>query len=136
MISRTLAFLSCGAVICSAEKPLRDVVESSDLVSISTNQNWRDVAGENEITKKFIDWLVSSNRASNIMALRLDDEQNIVEVLWNICGYGDLELVRQLSGLDSLKSCEIFVLGGLFNCLLYTSPSPRDQRGSRMPSSA
>ena len=23
-----------------------------------------------------------------------------------------------------------------FNCLLYTSPSPRDQRGSRMPSSA
>ena len=31
-------------------------------------------------------------------------------------------------------------LNGLFaqrrNCLLYTSPSPRDQRGSRMPSSA
>ena len=27
--------------------------------------------------------------------------------------------------------------GGLYNaCLLYTSPSPRDQRGSRMPSSA
>ena len=27
-------------------------------------------------------------------------------------------------------------LYSLFNCLLYTSPSPRDQRGSRMPSSA
>ena len=26
--------------------------------------------------------------------------------------------------------------GGLGICLLYTSPSPRDQRGSRMPSSA
>ena len=25
---------------------------------------------------------------------------------------------------------------GLYACLLYTSPSPRDQRGSRMPSSA
>ena len=25
---------------------------------------------------------------------------------------------------------------GIGNCLLYTSPSPRDQRGSRMPSSA
>ena len=25
---------------------------------------------------------------------------------------------------------------GVFICLLYTSPSPRDQRGSRMPSSA
>ena len=28
------------------------------------------------------------------------------------------------------------VLGLLVGCLLYTSPSPRDQRGSRMPSSA
>ena len=27
-------------------------------------------------------------------------------------------------------------LSGNFPCLLYTSPSPRDQRGSRMPSSA
>ena len=26
--------------------------------------------------------------------------------------------------------------GRYFDCLLYTSPSPRDQRGSRMPSSA
>ena len=28
------------------------------------------------------------------------------------------------------------VLPESYNCLLYTSPSPRDQRGSRMPSSA
>ena len=26
--------------------------------------------------------------------------------------------------------------GNKLDCLLYTSPSPRDQRGSRMPSSA
>ena len=31
-------------------------------------------------------------------------------------------------------SCQI--PGPIKNCLLYTSPSPRDQRGSRMPSSA
>ena len=30
----------------------------------------------------------------------------------------------------------IFRLRGGNSCLLYTSPSPRDQRGSRMPSSA
>ena len=30
----------------------------------------------------------------------------------------------------------IVLLTGNGNCLLYTSPSPRDQRGSRMPSSA
>ena len=29
-----------------------------------------------------------------------------------------------------------FVLTSCTDCLLYTSPSPRDQRGSRMPSSA
>ena len=28
------------------------------------------------------------------------------------------------------------MLAGIDGCLLYTSPSPRDQRGSRMPSSA
>ena len=28
------------------------------------------------------------------------------------------------------------ITGGPYSCLLYTSPSPRDQRGSRMPSSA
>ena len=27
-------------------------------------------------------------------------------------------------------------MGQISDCLLYTSPSPRDQRGSRMPSSA
>ena len=30
----------------------------------------------------------------------------------------------------------IFMMAGAYTCLLYTSPSPRDQRGSRMPSSA
>ena len=35
--------------------------------------------------------------------------------------------------LDCRQVAEIIEAG---NCLLYTSPSPRDQRGSRMPSSA
>ena len=46
-----------------------------------------------------------------------------------------LEDVPSLSADDgqvviSVKAC------GVNYCLLYTSPSPRDQRGSRMPSSA
>ena len=36
----------------------------------------------------------------------------------------------RLNANDKLK------IRGLHTCLLYTSPSPRDQRGSRMPSSA
>ena len=31
---------------------------------------------------------------------------------------------------------EAELIDWIHNCLLYTSPSPRDQRGSRMPSSA
>ena len=36
----------------------------------------------------------------------------------------------------SLKELSLFDLMMSISCLLYTSPSPRDQRGSRMPSSA
>ena len=40
-------------------------------------------------------------------------------------------------GVGTADSWNNLVNGsGLFTCLLYTSPSPRDQRGSRMPSSA
>ena len=43
----------------------------------------------------------------------------------------DLQNIKELPGLDDLKST-----GLLDSCLLYTSPSPRDKRQSRMPSSA
>ena len=35
-----------------------------------------------------------------------------------------------------LSFSQVLTLGLYASCLLYTSPSPRDQRGSRMPSSA
>ena len=43
-----------------------------------------------------------------------------------------------LRGINSVSELEDTpaVRGMINNCLLYTSPSPRDQRGSRMPSSA
>ena len=42
-----------------------------------------------------------------------------------------------LQEVDNIEALRAFEYGYLFKiCLLYTSPSPRDQRGSRMPSSA
>ena len=38
---------------------------------------------------------------------------------------------HSLDGMDTIIKVHIDNI-----CLLYTSPSPRDQRGSRMPSSA
>ena len=54
------------------------------------------------------------------------------------------ETADQLTTRDIHELCdaaeEAILAGGGFGwlspCLLYTSPSPRDQRGSRMPSSA
>ena len=44
---------------------------------------------------------------------------------------------RELSAVEVESRFVELVEGGVLNiCLLYTSPSPRDQRGSRMPSSA
>ena len=44
---------------------------------------------------------------------------------------------KQREDAERLAAHDIFFRTGLtYNCLLYTSPSPRDQRGSRMPSSA
>ena len=40
------------------------------------------------------------------------------------------------SGEPSNLAFGLLALALLVICLLYTSPSPRDQRGSRMPSSA
>ena len=51
-------------------------------------------------------------------------------------------LMREFPPLEKRKpQGRILIIGGthgdeLTSCLLYTSPSPRDQRGSRMPSSA
>ena len=48
-------------------------------------------------------------------------------------GITDYQLVATLAG----ETIAIDASEGSFrHCLLYTSPSPRDQRGSRMPSSA
>ena len=51
--------------------------------------------------------------------------------------YENVEAITSIGGSTSRNEpTSIGKFGVGFNCLLYTSPSPRDQRGSRMPSSA
>ena len=45
--------------------------------------------------------------------------------------YRALDKLVELGKIHKIESRNAFIA-----CLLYTSPSPRDQRGSRMPSSA
>ena len=47
------------------------------------------------------------------------------------------DIITELNDIGIDEFTARFVKSFVFNsCLLYTSPSPRDQRGSRMPSSA
>ena len=52
----------------------------------------------------------------------------------------DLNFTRALTAEESAALVKfddaIYFVKDSISCLLYTSPSPRDQRGSRMPSSA
>ena len=44
--------------------------------------------------------------------------------------------VADMGDRDQVKALANYAIETLGNCLLYTSPSPRDRYGSRMPSSA
>ena len=46
------------------------------------------------------------------------------------------DAIERASAYEQAGADGFFAPGMVNNCLLYTSPSPRDQRGSRMPSSA
>ena len=73
-----------------------------------------------------------------------DDWRLAVRSYWGGVEYRDAQYLRSYSIDQSTPSDVIrtydqedgVVTGSYTTCLLYTSPSPRDQRGSRMPSSA
>ena len=75
------------------------------------------------------------NESVALKAMELADRARTTHELIQLC----FEFVR-----DEIKHSTDFGLSTvtikasevLKHCLLYTSPSPRDQRGSRMPSSA
>ena len=50
--------------------------------------------------------------------------------------FGGLASIIGGLSIASVAYFDVVELPYLWYCLLYTSPSPRDQRGSRMPSSA
>ena len=62
----------------------------------------------------------------------------------NYVGYGankcqlrdDKFTYQQVSKHNRADDCLVSVNGNVYDCLLYTSPSPRDRTRSRMPSSA
>ena len=86
------------------------------------NMGWR-YYGSEDLGQKNIDW--EKLRVQNLVpefGKELSSDSYILE-------YG----FEKLNGVDFKKGCYV---GQENTCLLYTSPSPRDKRQSRMPSSA
>ena len=70
---------------------------------------------------------VRGARTHNLKNIDLDIPRDKLVVITGLSG----------SGKSSLAFDTLYAEGQRrYVCLLYTSPSPRDQRGSRMPSSA
>ena len=72
---------------------------------------------------------LGDGRAINLMEIEFDNKRWALQLK----GAGPTPYSRRADGLAVLRSS---IREHLCSCLLYTSPSPRDQRGSRMPSSA
>ena len=91
-----------------------------------SSQNRSD---DQELVRKNLELIISSSNyqlAHEDRELLNSDEMRGVRMLLEI---NKPEKILEEQNILST----IIVFGG---CLLYTSPSPRDQRGSRMPSSA
>ena len=58
-----------------------------------------------------------------------------VGAVFALSAYG-LALVWGVMNIKNLAQGDFVIMGGYMACLLYTSPSPRDNTTSRMPSSA
>ena len=75
--------------------------------------------------------MITKSKVINLITKNLPDAQVKVE---NLKGNDHLQVTvisSSFNGLSLVKQHQL-----VYSCLLYTSPSPRDQSGSRMPSSA
>ena len=106
---------------------------------------------ENLDLKKIIIKTLDSNKALDIVSIDLKDKSSIADYMIVASGTSSRhiqslsEQVLEKFKNNGLKNCKIegkdsaewkLVDGIDIVCLLYTSPSPRDCKTSRMPSSA
>ena len=101
-------------------------------VCVKISKNTKDIFDQNLWEVKLLKMMKKKFRS--------DEERQRLPELLNVFYYRETLFIVYELLRDNLyhiyKYIEECKLPQYFTCLLYTSPSPRDQRGSRMPSSA
>ena len=82
------------------------------------------------IVERFVDRDSYTDGKDTFVSISLSIITAIVEFIPKILAFATFMFLHELSPLADIVQRQWWA------CLLYTSPSPRDQRGSRMPSSA
>ena len=113
-----------GAAI---EEALRGIEQANQafLYGIFGDAQW---SNKNKLSDRLLIDLIEHFSQYNLSNANVDPD-----LLGNAYEY----LIKHFADLTNKKAGEFYTPRSVVNlCLLYTSPSPRDQRGSRMPSSA
>ena len=107
------------------QKELEDVKTDTQNVVKEVQNNQSELRQANNNYKKMIDERMKSNE------IVIKQYDQVIHRLTK-----GITAMFFIATLVMLAFLVISPLGDWLGCLLYTSPSPRDQRGSRMPSSA
>ena len=148
-----------GRIILSIERKLRSPRSKSYFAWNLTFQTW---AGKIKNRRTNFDWLSNDKDHVDNYHEQLDSLLSVSDVL-SVCCPASKETVNLINKdaleklpkgavvtnvargdivdddalIDALDRRKVYAVGlDVYNCLLYTSPSPRDRTRSRMPSSA
>ena len=134
------------------EKNPRDRYQS--ITSVVDDLNWLEVNDSEQQLGEFVAGLADVRDSITVPKFvgRTEERARIRQMIDEVrdgasrfvlvkgeSGFGKSRLVGEAVSEASLLGMQVFLSEAAEqsgDCLLYTSPSPRDQRGSRMPSSA
>ena len=106
----------------------------------SALRSWNEKLGALRFSRWMAPTLVAG-RVSELLLFAEEQQEIVLKPLGGRAGLGVIRVNGQSLGLKALLELvteqeRLPVMAQAFLCLLYTSPSPRDKRQSRMPSSA
>ena len=129
-----------GMGVMPGDAHMRDALKSQDCLYTVTEKA-PDGSEHSRVVGSIVDYVFAPDDPHAAVEKLADEQIKIVSLTVTEGGYNfdhvrgefDLQNPHIAADIEALKAGEF---ASLTTCLLYTSPSPRDQRGSRMPSSA